>query len=190
MSINAERALKSRQRLKERLVRIFGGACNVCGYNKTIKALEFHHIDPSTKTFGIGHGHTRSFKDVVEESKKCIMLCANCHREVHDGLLDISVSDSLFDVVLAKTIIEEIEKARTRHYDSCPVCGNKKPTTQTFCSSECSQQYQSDKPKKLLVDDLVLIDQYEKHQNFEAVGRLHNVTGAAVKRRLKKIQHI
>lgn len=64
------------------------GRCEKCGYDKCIKALEFHHLDPSKKDFTISNDHFR-LKDAVEESKKCILLCANCHRELHDNLWNI-----------------------------------------------------------------------------------------------------
>ena len=65
-----------------------GGTCERCGYNKCIKALEFHHLDPSKKDFTISNDHFK-LKEAVEESKKCILLCANCHRELHDNLWNI-----------------------------------------------------------------------------------------------------
>lgn len=56
-----------------------------CGYNKCLKALEFHHLDPSQKDFTISNDHFK-LKEAVEESKKCILLCSNCHKEFHVGL--------------------------------------------------------------------------------------------------------
>jgi hypothetical protein len=66
-----------------------GGKCQRCGYNTCIKALEFHHLDPSQKDFTISNDHFK-LKDAIEESKKCILICANCHRELHDNLWNIS----------------------------------------------------------------------------------------------------
>ena len=64
-----------------------GGKCEECGYNRCIEALEFHHTDPSEKDFSISSkGYTRSWKKVQEELDKCVMLCANCHRETHAKL--------------------------------------------------------------------------------------------------------
>lgn len=71
-----------------------GGQCEKCGYNTCIKALEFHHLDPSKKDFTISNDHFK-LKDAVEESKKCILICANCHRELHDNLWDISELENL-----------------------------------------------------------------------------------------------
>lgn len=65
-----------------------GGKCEHCGYCKCDKALEFHHRDPSEKDFGISYkGETRSFDRIKVELDKCILLCANCHREEHERLL-------------------------------------------------------------------------------------------------------
>ena len=51
-------------------------------------ALEFHHLDPSQKDFGISSkGYTRSWDKVKEELDKCILVCSNCHREIHSGLI-------------------------------------------------------------------------------------------------------
>jgi len=67
-----------------------GGRCQICGYDGCPEVLEFHHVDGNKKDFGISQrGYTRSWKKVMEELDKCVMLCANCHREVHAGLLQL-----------------------------------------------------------------------------------------------------
>ena len=65
-----------------------GGKCIKCGYNKCIKALEFHHLDPSKKDFTISNDYFKLL-DAVNESKKCILLCSNCHKELHDNIWTI-----------------------------------------------------------------------------------------------------
>lgn len=65
-----------------------GGQCIRCGYNKCLKALEFHHLDPSQKDFTISNDHFK-LQEAVEESKKCILLCSNCHKELHDNMWTI-----------------------------------------------------------------------------------------------------
>jgi len=74
-----------RKRTKELLVEYKGGCCEVCGYNKCLEALEFHHIDETTKEFAVS-GSTKSLESQKREADKCYMLCANCHRELHAGL--------------------------------------------------------------------------------------------------------
>lgn len=65
-----------------------GGKCIRCGYDKCLKALEFHHVDPNKKDFTISNDHFKLI-DAVEESKKCILICSNCHKELHDNMWSI-----------------------------------------------------------------------------------------------------
>jgi hypothetical protein len=81
---------KRRNKLKLLAVEYKGGKCKRCGYNKCTRALEFHHLDPNEKDFGItAKGFTRSWEKTKIELDKCIMLCANCHAEEHDGVYPI-----------------------------------------------------------------------------------------------------
>jgi len=84
------RVVSYRQRLKQRAIEAKGGCCQICGYARATRSLHFHHLDPKQKDFGVGCGSAPSWAKVQEELKKCVLLCANCHGEVHEGLLDIS----------------------------------------------------------------------------------------------------
>lgn len=68
------------------LIAYKGGRCERCGYNKCNRALEFHHMDPSIKEFGISTNINRNIDELKAEVDKCILLCSNCHAEVHDEL--------------------------------------------------------------------------------------------------------
>lgn len=82
---------KRRKYLKERAVEYKGGKCVLCGYHKCIDALDFHHLDEGKKVFGLSQrGITRSWTRVKTELDKCIIVCANCHREIHAGVLQLS----------------------------------------------------------------------------------------------------
>ena len=73
-----------RKKVRQMAVDYKGGRCETCGYNRCIDALEFHHNDLSKKNFGISEkGYTRSWKEVMKELDNCILICANCHRELH-----------------------------------------------------------------------------------------------------------
>lgn len=81
---------KRRRKIKEMAIEYKGGECQTCGYNKCHGALELHHLDKDDKGFGIGDkGYTRSWEKVRVELDKCVLLCANCHREVSAGILII-----------------------------------------------------------------------------------------------------
>lgn len=79
---------KRRRRMKEILVDEAGGKCELCGYDKHIGALHFHHRDPSTKAFSLAErGFTRSLDAARAEAAKCALLCGNCHAAVEGGVL-------------------------------------------------------------------------------------------------------
>jgi len=81
---------KRRKKVKLMAVEYLGGKCQVCGYKKCPEALDFHHKDETTKRFGIGEkGYTRSWEKVRQELDNCYLLCANCHREAHAGILQL-----------------------------------------------------------------------------------------------------
>jgi len=69
---------------KLELIKLMGEKCN-CGYNKNLAALVFHHIDPNTKSFELDSRKisNMSMSDLLVEAKKCILLCHNCHMEIH-----------------------------------------------------------------------------------------------------------
>lgn len=76
---------KRRYKIKLMSIEYKGGGCEKCGYNKCAGALEFHHINSDEKDFSIGmKGYTRSWELVKKELDKCMLLCANCHREIHE----------------------------------------------------------------------------------------------------------
>ena len=85
----SEAVARRRRRLKEILVSEAGGCCSMCGYERYIGALQFHHRDSAEKRFGVGErGLTRSLAAVRAEAAKCVLLCANCHAEVEGGIVN------------------------------------------------------------------------------------------------------
>ena len=82
-----ERVIARRRKVKEILVTEAGGRCVVCGYARYAGALQFHHLDPASKRFGLAlNGVARSLERARREAAKCVLLCANCHAEVEAGL--------------------------------------------------------------------------------------------------------
>lgn len=84
----SENVTTHRKRNRLILIKEAGGKCIACGYNRALNALQFHHLDPKTKEFGLsGKGQTYSLERQRKEAAKCVLLCANCHAEVESGLL-------------------------------------------------------------------------------------------------------
>lgn len=72
-----------RKRKKIELVEYKGGCCEICGYNKSITALHFHHKNPNEKDFSIS-SKSYSISKLKKEVDKCMLVCSNCHSEIHD----------------------------------------------------------------------------------------------------------
>ena len=77
-----------RQKQKEKIIYVMGGKCAYCGYDKCSSALDIHHLDPKQKEFNISQNTNKAWNKIIIELPKTILLCANCHREVHAGLID------------------------------------------------------------------------------------------------------
>ena len=76
---NAER----RRIVKEQAIEYLGGKCQICGYNKCHASLDFHHLDPNKKDINFYNFKSKFSKKLKTELDKCILLCSNCHRELH-----------------------------------------------------------------------------------------------------------
>lgn len=165
-----------RSRSKALLLKMFGERCIVCGYNNCSSALEFHHKDPSKKDFSISSYDQLNWNKLVDEAKKCILVCCRCHREIHAGLVNIDNVEQRF---------YEVSKPSVETKSPCNNCGTLKPLRQKFCSLQCAR---NSRPTIVLwnsidLKQLLLVDQI----GFEAIGRLVGVSGTAVKKRAKKL---
>ena len=88
-----------RRRVKAILVREAGSRCVLCGYDRHTGALEFHHLEPSEKSFSLSKaGVTRSLEKARREAAKCALVCANCHAEVEAGVATLQDEQPSSDV--------------------------------------------------------------------------------------------
>ena len=126
---------QSRRLTKIKLIEYKGGQCEVCGYNKRIpSAYDFHHSDPREKIFGISNGNTLGIETMKKEVDKCILLCKNCHAEIHDTIIDV---DILWDKALQQT---SNGKIFTKMF-TCNTCGKiekQRAPNQKYCGYDCS----------------------------------------------------
>lgn len=81
---------RRRQKVKAILVREAGGKCCLCGYDRNMRALHFHHVNPAQKRIEINaKGIALSLDTLRVEARKCVLLCSNCHAEVEDGVASL-----------------------------------------------------------------------------------------------------
>jgi transposase len=91
---SSEAVSKRRRSLKRKLVEEAGGRCALCGFDGHPAALQFHHLDPATKSFHLSEGGlSRGIAQSRAEMEKCVLLCANCHAQVEVGAKSVAAPD-------------------------------------------------------------------------------------------------
>lgn len=77
-----------RSRWKRRIITAMGGKCGCCGYDKCEQALQLHHVDPAQKevSFSFLRAQPKAAADQIPELRKCVLVCSNCHFEIHAGV--------------------------------------------------------------------------------------------------------
>jgi hypothetical protein len=129
-----------RWRLKARnwITQYCGGSCQICGYDKYIGNLVFHHLIPSHKTSGVSRliNSTAAWSIILKEADKCVLVCSNCHGEIHAGIIAAPhIDNNKRQEILAK-ILSEQPLPKTKLFHKC-ICSKVIQKTNMFCSQEC-----------------------------------------------------
>lgn len=177
MKSSKEAVKRWRKNTKEKMVKAMGNACQCCGYNICTDALAFHHIDPNIKEIGFGavRANPKNWTKIVEELRKCVLVCHNCHCEIHAGIRKLPVIYSKFNEEFA-------DWRKIEEYNNCPICNKEKPLKQKFCSHSCSQTNK----RKVDWDRLDLLNLLSKYKISELEEML-GVSNAAIYKRRDKI---
>jgi len=178
MSAKSEAVKRWRRNTKKKLVEGFGGKCCICGYNKHIDALEFHHLNSKDKESGIAfmlRDPTKWIK-IKKEVEKCVMVCSNCHSEVH-GLISIIPKTALRfnDKLITDSTKNELK-------DFCPVCGKEKMAYRKTCSLMCAGKLAG----KIEWNKRELEALVKDGKTNEEIATIKNCSGQAVIKRRKK----
>jgi 5-methylcytosine-specific restriction endonuclease McrA len=91
-----EAVTRRHQKVKRILVAEAGGCCAVCGYDRCVVNLHFHHVVPAEKSFGVTVASGKSLDAYRAEAKKCVLVCANCHGEIEAGLMPSPLPQARF----------------------------------------------------------------------------------------------
>jgi len=124
--------------LKKRMINYKGGKCLKCGYNKSYRALDFHHRNKDEKLFNFSGSHCYKWEKIQLELDKCDILCSNCHRETEE-MEDLKNKNKEEIVLKYFSISESATKERV-----CPSCNkifHQKRNLQTYCSRACYSAY-------------------------------------------------
>ena len=165
-----------RKKIKQKAVKYKGGKCQICGYNKIPEALEFHHVNPSEKSFNIT-ATNRSWQEIQDELEKCILLCANCHREIH-AAMETSYDEymKIFDGLKNK---KNSSKTKT-----CVCCGKEfkaRSSKQKCCSKKCHEKITRKVKRPDTYKDFKN-EMDELKWNYSAMGRKYGVASNTIKK--------
>lgn len=186
---NGESVSKHRREKRIKLRLLSGGMCCLCGYNRLFAALDFHHLDKTTKSFNIaGEGQTLSWDRLLHEVQKCILVCATCHREIEAGLHDetelvkhkISITEADVQSLIAKRGHLGTKSRPRKSVKRCIDCNIEvtKPGRCRHCWAKAQERIKWPSDEDL--------HQMVVESNYSAVGRALGVSDSAVRKRLKK----
>ena len=150
-----------------------GGACEICDYCKNLAALEFHHINPEEKEFNVDMRKfsNMNLEKLEAELEKCILVCANCHRELHNESLTMENVPNL---------LENVDKITFSNKGGqiCPTCGKrfKKSKGKIYCSKECRIKAKNYPTKQ------EVLDKYQELHSWQKVADFYKITRRIVQR--------
>lgn len=168
----------SRKRRKEDIVYIMGGCCQLCGYKKALTALDLHHLKPEEKDFSIGTILNKDWETMKNEIQKCILVCANCHREIHEGLVTQELKTS-YDNNKANEVSKQIERLKHHQDKYCFNCGAIIGSKAQYCPKCANQLRQKvERPTREELKQLI------RNESFLGIARLYNniITDNAVRK--------
>lgn len=161
------------------MVEAMGGKCQCCAYDKCHDALEFHHIDPTQKDLTLGDmiANPKRWSSIIVELKKCILLCSNCHREVHEGITPLPETYDTFN-----PSFEEYRKLKEDPYHPCEVCGKDARDGHKFCSLKCAGVY-----RQRVNWDSIDLEKMLTTQSIVDISESLNISWNGVKKRMNKL---
>ena len=171
-----EHVKASRDRRKKEIVETMGDKCQICGYNNCDAALELHHIDPSQKEFTFDKQLNTAWSKLENELKKCVLLCANCHREVHFSGKIFNLEPSFNKEAFLK-ISNRVEQMKNGKFNYCKKCRTIIPKGSKFCPN-CNHK----NGRKGEIPCRESLKQMIRTLPFTTIGSNYNVTDNAVRK--------
>lgn len=177
---HSESVKKFRQTRKAALVARLGGGCQLCSYGKTVSALAFHHVRDKEKELSERTFQYSWSKTILPEIVKTVLVCHNCHREIHDGLISeervLALNEGLRRLVDGWSL-DAREPAVTPR--SCVYCRG--PSWRKHCSRACVQKGQE---RVEWPEDAELV-RLVRMIGQSAAARSVGVSGTALRKRMQ-----
>lgn len=152
-----------------------GGKCVLCGYNRSLPGIEIHHINKNEKEFSFSdYKNYKNWYHLLDELKKCTLLCSVCHKEVHytDLYKDMELESS-YNEELAKQITDEIFKPIKKAY--CKKC-NKEISYRASLCTECyaENNRKTNRPSRESLKKLI------RDLDFTSIGKTFGVSDKTI----------
>ena len=178
---NSKNVVNFIKRRKSNLRKVFYSKCCLCGFDEVQEALEFHHVNPENKKFGISSNEcqTKALSLQLKEIKKCILVCANCHRGIHQGIYNVPKNwQKFYDESVAEELLKELENTKTRKDIFCQNCGEKISTSKAkYCSNCCHlMQRICERPEREEFKNLIRITPFTK------IAEMFNVSDNTIRK--------
>lgn len=175
------------RKIKQQCVNYKGGKCVQCGYNKYIGAIEFHHLDPTQKDFGIAQNQKNFGESHKKELDKCVALCSNCHRIEHErlksgessGLEQIETSPIVSTINKEPQLIEE-RRVNKRKCIDCDDYISKKSKGRCMKCSRLKSRKVKNRPKKEDLENDI------KELGYVGTGKKYGVSDNSIRKWLKR----
>ncbi len=171
---------------KQKIINHMGGCCCICGYTNSNRNLVTHHLDPNTKSFNVAARSVNldyPVEELVTEMKKCVLVCSNCHREIHAGLIQ-NPSETTFEDK-SPSFVEEWEEYKNRNKKTPVHCSEcKKEMNQAVKTGLCMSCYHFTRRKVERPSHEVLVAELAQ-SNYSAMGRKYGVSDNAIRKWLR-----
>lgn len=174
--MSTESVIKAHNKQKERAIYVMGGKCQICGYNTCSQALEFHHLIPEEKEYTVAKKTYTKWEDLVLELQKCILVCANCHREIHSGLVD-SIPSNILDKQKVQEVSNIIQAIKSKKLFYCKKCGKEVSYKAEYCPHCAALMRRNvERPTR------EILKQEIRTLSFSAIGRKYGVSDNAIRK--------
>ncbi len=181
MSRKSENVKKWRRRTKVRVIESMGGKCVCCGYKKCADAMHLHHLNPEEKETGVSYWYRNphSWHKIVAELQKCILVCSNCHSEIHAGVTKVPEKPTRFN--------EEYNEYRVESKE-CERCGTDIPGSYSsnMCRNCSSKESLGGHAYKVEWDKINLENMLEK-KSYAEIAKELDVSRSAIEKRVAKM---
>lgn len=175
---NSENVCKFVKNRKTNLISLFGNKCCLCGFDEFQEALEFHHVDPSKKELSLSSNVMVALDKQIEEARKCILVCANCHRGIHAGYYDVPKEYyKYFNEERAEFLLEQNREIREGKKHYCKLCRILLNDNTTYCV-KCGHviQRKVERPPRELLKFLI------RNKSFVSIGKEYGVSDNTIRK--------